>query len=149
MVSVPLPPRHLRLSMMLRGISLAAASADIAKVLPQTYVLFRTTMSFVLDRLSWELPFPLTVNLSPFASMVMDTVEPSNDNLLLISCEMPARPFPEDTPIMQSPFGVRKASLVTSIVVGCVALISGCPRNSLTSERMGKILVMDDLLSHS
>src|SRR5205814_2084530 len=105
-----------------RGISLAADSALIANVLPQTNSLLLITKSFGLSNERSLLPLAWKENSPPGATIVRRTLASSDLSALFIDADSCATPFDAPTPMMQSPRGVRCRFVVTSMVLACVDL---------------------------
>src|SRR5271157_1471436 len=123
----------LRLSTIPLGMSFAAASALMARVLGETNSLFLITISWASSRDSLLLPAALTMNLSEMTSMVMETSLPSTMIASLTPFDRSESPLSARTPTMQSPLIVRFGCLVTSMVLRCPDLTIGWPKNSTSS----------------
>lgn len=66
--------------------------------------------------------------------MVILTLAESDRRALFIDSESCASPLVAETPIMQSPLGLRCRSVVTSMVLPCVARTIACPEKATSSE---------------
>lgn len=110
----------------------AALSASIATVRPHVNLLFLMTISVGFSCVKPGFPYPWMTSAASPTFSVTRTPRPAR----IARFKAPLRsfaPLSAPTATMQSPLGPTPSSLVIISVVGCLAVIRGCPRAPKTS----------------